>query len=91
MKVLYNAKIITMADPMVIENGSVTIDQGQIVDIQDGFKPAIPSKGLECIDLQGRTIMPSLVNSHIHFTIWRSFVMAASNNIRIRPLNAFTR
>ena len=73
MKVLYNARIITMADPLIIENGSIAMDKGRIVDIQDGFRPSGSGSTTECIDLHGKTVMPSLVNSHIHFTMWRSF------------------
>ena len=49
------------------------MDKGRIVDIQDGFRPSGSGSTAECIDLHGKTVMPSLVNSHIHFTMWRSF------------------
>jgi imidazolonepropionase-like amidohydrolase len=73
MKVLHNARIITMADPPVIGNGSVAIEDGRIVDIQQGMRPGGSGSGIEYVDMGGKTLMPALVNSHIHFTMWRSF------------------
>jgi imidazolonepropionase-like amidohydrolase len=73
MIVLHNARIITMANPPVIESGSIAIDDGRIVDIQQGQKPGQPRSHIEYMDMQGKTILPALVNSHIHFTMWRSF------------------
>ena len=73
VKVLHNAKIITMSDRSIVAKGSVAIEDGRIVDIQQGQQASWPGSGVEHLDMRGRTILPSLVNSHIHFTMWRAF------------------
>jgi Tol biopolymer transport system component len=62
---LKNAKIITMQNEQVIENGTVVIQNGRFVNIGETNRIMIP-KGAEIIDLKGRTVMPGLVDMHGH-------------------------
>jgi imidazolonepropionase-like amidohydrolase len=58
-----NARIITMRDDEVIENGTVVVEGNRIVAV--GAEVAVPS-GATAIDVAGRTIMPGLVDVHWH-------------------------
>jgi imidazolonepropionase-like amidohydrolase len=52
----------TGADP--IEDGAILIENGKIVEV--GPSSAIRSTGAEIIEAGGRTIMPGLIDAHIH-------------------------
>jgi len=71
-KILKNVKIITCnKDNDIIENGVIILENDKISKIttMDNFH-----EGLEDIllDLKGKTAIPGLINSHIHFTLRRS-------------------
>ena len=58
------AKIIPIEGPE-IENGTVVIHKGKIVDVGPSDKVKIPRKA-ETIDATGKVIMPGLVDTHSH-------------------------
>ncbi len=62
---LTNARIITMTDDEggVIENGTIVIENDRIRSIGEDI--SIPA-GLEVVDLEGRTIIPGLIDAHAH-------------------------
>jgi imidazolonepropionase-like amidohydrolase len=62
--IIINGRLIdgTGADP--IENATVVIEGSIITGV--GKRIAIP-KGARVIDVSGKTVMPGLINSHIHF------------------------
>ena len=62
---LTNARIITMSDTKggVIENGTILIDGNRIKAV--GKNVSIP-KGATTVDLDGKTIMPGLIDAHAH-------------------------
>jgi imidazolonepropionase-like amidohydrolase len=45
-------------------NASITIRDGRIEDVQDGF--IAPPAGARLIDLRTRTVLPGLIDSHVH-------------------------
>ena len=65
MVALTNARVITMADDHggVIENATVLIDGNRIKAI--GKNVAIPKKANQ-VDLEGKTIIPGLIDAHAH-------------------------
>ncbi|MCH2488790.1 MAG: amidohydrolase family protein [Flavobacteriales bacterium] len=63
-----NARIITMEDDGVIENGSILIEQNIIKKI--GADISIPADA-KVYDLQGKTIMPGMVDAHAHIGAFR--------------------
>lgn len=67
MKVLTGGVLIdgTGADP--VPNASVVIDDNGI--ITHASRLASPPPGSEVIDVSGRTIMPGLIDCHVHFFI----------------------
>ncbi|MGM0546287.1 MAG: amidohydrolase family protein [Bacteroidota bacterium] len=67
---LTNAHIITMNDGEVIENGTVVIRENRIEEIGTENDVKIPS-GAKEIDVEGKTVMPGLVDVHAHIGNFR--------------------
>ena len=67
MVALTNARIITMTDDDggVIENGTILIEGDRIAAIGDSDDLTIGSD-YEVVDLDGKTIMPGLIDAHAH-------------------------
>ncbi len=65
MKILIeNARIITMDDPMVIEKGSIIVENERISYVGE----SVPNDGSfhRVVDAGGGIVMPGLVNAHTH-------------------------
>lgn len=65
--VLKNAEILTM-NPAQPRAGAVAVRQGRIVAVgtQKDVRPH--EEGSHTIDLTGKTVLPGLIDSHVHFT-----------------------
>jgi len=63
-----NARIITMEGDKVIENGTIVIEGNRIVSI--GSDISIPT-GAKVMDVDGKTIMPGIVDAHAHLGNFR--------------------
>jgi imidazolonepropionase-like amidohydrolase/ABC-type multidrug transport system permease subunit len=57
---------IFVGDGKVIENGAVLIRQGKIADIYDGTSPDAKQLNAEKIDGAGKTVLPGLIDAHVH-------------------------
>lgn len=66
-----NARIITMNGDEVIENGTIVIRDNRIVDVGASDEVSIPRRA-HVEDVQGKTIMPGLVDAHAHIGNFRS-------------------
>ncbi|MCF1191577.1 amidohydrolase family protein [Mangrovimonas sp. AS39] len=62
---LQGARIITMKDDEVIENGDLLIENNRIKAIGSSGSLNIPS-GTQVIDVTGKTITPGFVDTHAH-------------------------
>jgi len=71
-----NARIITMDGGKVIENGTLVVNGNRIESM--GQKNAIPANA-KVYDLQGKTIMPGLVDAHAHIGAFRYGLTAQQN------------
>lgn len=69
MLILKNAQMIS--DHKVLDKVWVAIEKDKIAEVTE--EEIIARDGDEIIDLTGKTILPGLVNSHIHFTSRRVF------------------
>jgi imidazolonepropionase-like amidohydrolase len=50
-------------------NGAIVVRDGRIVEIQPpAAKPKLPA-GARTIDLRGRTVLPGLIDTHVHLTL----------------------
>jgi imidazolonepropionase-like amidohydrolase len=77
-----NARIITGAGEAPIERGSFVVQDGRIAALGSAGLPA--PAGATHVDLSGRTVMPGLINAHVHigyeaFTAWGADQYTADN------------
>jgi imidazolonepropionase-like amidohydrolase/ABC-type multidrug transport system permease subunit len=60
-----NARIFT-GDGRVIENGAVLVKEGKIAEVYDGGSPDPKALNAETIEGAGKTILPGLIDTHVH-------------------------
>ncbi|MBI6116079.1 amidohydrolase family protein [Salegentibacter maritimus] len=65
-----NARIITMNGDEIIENGSILIKENKIVSVGEASEVTIPNNA-KVYDLEGKTIMPGIVDAHAHIGAFR--------------------
>lgn len=66
--VFRGARVHTVAGPM-IENGTLIIDEGRIVEVGPSDKVTVPAEA-KVIDVSGKVIIPGLVDSHSHLGVY---------------------
>ena len=68
---------------------TVVVDQGRIVAVQDGYaSPAEP--GAAVVDLKDKTVLPGLIDSHVHLSSDRGGEQALLASVRDdHPLQAY--
>jgi len=62
---LTGAKILTMDESKIIQSGTIIIEGGRVKDIGSSNEISIPVDALS-IDVKGKTIIPGLIDMHIH-------------------------
>jgi imidazolonepropionase-like amidohydrolase/ABC-type multidrug transport system permease subunit len=62
---IQNARIF-VGDGRIIESGSVLIRQGKIAEIYEGTAPEAKTLKAEPIEAAGKTVMPGLIDVHVH-------------------------
>lgn len=88
--ILRNARIYTVDvtieeirqgnyDFTVIENGYIAIKDGRIIGVGEGMEDSLAGEETKIIDLQGKTVIPGLTDSHMH-------ALKAGLNLRNVPL-----
>ncbi len=60
-----DARII-VGDGKVIESGSILVKGGKIAEVYEGTAPDAESLKAEGIDAAGKTVMPGLIDVHVH-------------------------
>ena len=63
--VLHNASLFDSASGEIRPRATVTIEGEQIIDVQFG---KVPRLNAMAIDLAGRTLLPGLIDGHVHVT-----------------------
>ncbi|MCS3800124.1 amidohydrolase family protein [Niastella sp. OAS944] len=63
-----SARIITMKGNDVIENGTIVIKNGRILNVGKAGLVAIP-EGATVYDMKGKTIIPGFVDLHLHMRL----------------------
>ncbi|OIQ41768.1 MAG: amidohydrolase [Bacteroidetes bacterium MedPE-SWsnd-G1] len=66
-----NARIITMNEDEIIENGTIVIKENKIISIGTSNNVNVPSKA-KVYDMDGKTIMPGIVDVHAHVGAFRN-------------------
>ncbi len=68
--ILYNAQILTMCSPDIINHGAVVVEGDRIVKIidnsDDSLKYIDENPTCQSVDCQGGVLMPGLINTHTH-------------------------
>ena len=65
--VIKGANIWDGTNGEIISNHLVVVDDGRIAQISPTSSTELP-KGIEVLDLQGHTLMPGLIDMHVHLT-----------------------
>lgn len=63
---IYNAVIHTMTDMGIIENGFVSIENGKITEVSEGYPDSI---AMEDINAEGSILLPGFIDAHTHLGI----------------------
>jgi imidazolonepropionase-like amidohydrolase len=59
---LFESARIIVGDGNVIENGALLVENGRITQVGSG----IDAPGATRVDLSGKTVMPAIINTHVH-------------------------
>ena len=62
--ILHCGQLIDVKNLQVLKEMSVIIDGAKITDVQKGYMAA--TSGDKIIDLKNRTVMPGLIDMHVH-------------------------
>ena len=65
--VIKGANILDVTNGEIVRNHLVVVDDGRIAQISPSSSTELP-KGVEVVDLQGHTLMPGLIDMHVHLT-----------------------
>jgi imidazolonepropionase-like amidohydrolase len=87
--VLAGARLI-VGDGRVIENGALLLENGQIAKV-GGVADVQPPPGAARIDLTGKTIMPALVDAHMHLGYENMSSWRAENYTRENAIDTLDR
>jgi imidazolonepropionase-like amidohydrolase/ABC-type multidrug transport system permease subunit len=63
-----NARVFT-GDGKVIENGAVLVRDGKIAAVYEGAVPESDSLKAEVVDGSGKTLLPGLIDAHVHLAV----------------------
>jgi len=77
--VVYEGARLIIGDGSVIENGAFSVDAGQITEV--GAVGAVSIDGATTVDLSGMTVMPAIVDTHVHMSTTREALL---NDLRRR-------
>lgn len=61
---IHAGKLIDVPGKAVRGPSTIVVDQGRIVSVRDGL--AAPAAGSQLIDLSDKTVLPGLIDSHVH-------------------------
>ena len=56
---------VLVGDGQVIENATLIVDDDRLLAVGPGDAVEVPA-GAERIDLTGRTVMPAIIDTHVH-------------------------
>src|SRR3546814_1158772 len=68
MLAIKGANIVTMRGAEVIDNGTIIVKDGRIEQIGPADRIRVPD-GAEVIIVDGKTIIPGLIDVHAHLTV----------------------
>src|ERR1044071_2965851 len=85
---IHAGRLIAVPGKAPLGASTIIVDNGRIVEVRDGHVP--PPAGATAIDLRDRTVLPGLIDSHVHLTSDRGGEQALLADIRDDdPLHAY--
>ena len=86
---IHAGRLIAVPGQAVRGPSTVVVDQGRIIAVQDGYvSPAEP--GAAIVDLKDQTVLPGLIDSHVHLSSDRGGEQALLASVRDdHPLQAY--
>ena len=63
----YEGARVIVGNGTVIENGTIVVDGARIVSAGDAKSAKVPAKAKR-VDLKGKTVMPMLIDTHVHLS-----------------------
>ncbi len=69
------ARLIVGDGSAPIENGTFSVDEGQIIEVGAAGSIAVPD-GAARVDLSGMTVIPAIVDAHVHMSTTRDELIA---------------
>ena len=61
---IHAGRLIAVPGKAPLGPSTIIVDNGRIVEVRDGHAP--PPAGAQAIDLRDRTVLPGLIDSHVH-------------------------
>ncbi len=62
--IIYCGKMVDVKDTKMLTDMSIMVDSGKITDVQKGY--ITPDGNNKIIDLKSKTVMPGLIDCHVH-------------------------
>ena len=84
------ARVIVDTRRPPIENAALLVDQGRIVQAGKKGQVRAPA-GAVRVDLTGKTVMPALIDSHVHLGYQKGLSYAAENFTRENLIDQLNR
>jgi len=85
---IHAGRLIAVPGKPVLGQSTIIVDNGRIVSVANGF--TAPTPGASVIDLRNRTVLPGLIDSHVHLSSDRGGEQALLASVRDdNPLHAF--
>ena len=85
---IHAGRLIAVPGKAPLGPSTIVVDNGRIVEIREGHAP--PPAGATAIDLRDRTVLPGLIDSHVHLASDRGGEQAVLADIRDDdPLHAY--
>ena len=85
---IHAGRLIAVPGSTVLGPSTITVDNGRITSVQAGLMPA--PAGAALIDLRDRTVLPGLIDAHVHLATDRGGEARLVRTMREeRALNAF--
>ncbi|WP_408955565.1 amidohydrolase [Natroniella sp. ANB-PHB2] len=84
MLAIKNGRILTIAN-RIIEQGTVLVESGKIVEVGSEVEISVDA---DIIDVEGKVVMPGLIDAHTHLGIWEEGIgeSGADGNEKSAPL-----
>ena len=88
--VFENARVIISAGRPAIERGTLVVQSGKVIAAGERGSVKVPANASR-VDLTGKTVMPAMVNAHIHLGFQRGGTFAAESYTRDNILEQLNR